>query len=365
MALAVKAIALVGIAAREDVSAALESILIGRESDRAVFRALFDAYFDAGAGGSPDRCDGQGAAREALADDASRERRRILDAIPRWSGHQKKAGVEHRIQFDGPMTASHSERLRHADFGTLEALEYRDVQRMARDITIALPARPGRRYRKAQGCKGGERIDWPGAVQESMRTGGELMRLPRSKRTSKTLPVLVLVDVSGSMERYARILLSFLHAALPLASRRDVFVFGTHLTDLTRCFERGDIDDMLLGANASIDDFAGGTRIGGSLGELRRHYGHRLVGGRTIAVLVTDGLETGSPEALGNELQWLRRRARRLLWLNPMMRFEGYAPAARGASALHKHAHAMLAAYNLATLEQLAEHLARLFIAVR
>ena len=176
------------------------------------------------------------------------------------------------------------------------------------------------------------------------------------------LPLLVLVDVSGSMERYARPLLAFLHAATRDAygrkGRRDVFAFGTHLTDLTPAFGLADTDDMLAAASAAIDDFAGGTRLGESLASLRLQHARRLVGGRTLVLLITDGLDTGEPQALSRELDWLRLHSRRLLWLNPLLRFSGYAPLARGAAVLHRQAHGMLAVHNLSKLQDLAASLA-------
>jgi uncharacterized protein with von Willebrand factor type A (vWA) domain len=168
----------------------------------------------------------------------------------------------------------------------------------------------------------------------------------------------VLVDVSGSMERYARLLLAFLHAATRRLRRRDVFAFGTHLTDVTPAFRLGDTDAMLADAAARIDDFAGGTCLGESLAALREHHARRLVGRRTLVLLISDGLDTGEPERLDAELAWLKRRSRRLLWLNPLLRYEGYAPLARGAQVLHRHADGMLAVHNLSKLEDLAAALA-------
>ncbi|PMS35242.1 hypothetical protein B0G57_111108 [Trinickia symbiotica] len=358
IALALEAVSLVGIDTREDVCATLECVLICREADRFVFHALFDAWFDAGAShGQPIA---QEAFQEAVGSAATQERRRVRDAAPQWPRAKIAPAVEYRIRFSGLLTASDKERLRFSDFGTLDALEYREVQRLARSIAVALPSAKARRHQATVGSASSSPIDWPRALREGVRTGGELIRLPRARRRQKRLPLLALVDVSGSMERYARMWLAFLHMAIPLDGRRDVFAFGTHITDLKRCFGCGDVDEMLTRANAAIDDFAGGTRIGGSLAQLRRRYAHRFVGGRTIVVIITDGLETGSPEALHDELSWLKRRARCLLWLNPMMRFEEYTPVARGASALHRYADTMLAAHNLHRLEEAAAHLARL-----
>jgi len=197
-------------------------------------------------------------------------------------------------------------------------------------------------------------------MHQASQTGGELVRLPRLARREQALPLLVLVDVSGSMERYARLLLAFLHAATRRHPRRDVFAFGTHLTDLTPAFKVADTDEMLAHASAAIDDFAGGTQLGDSLATLRRLHSRRLVGRRTLVLIITDGLDTGEPAGLMKELAWLRLRSRRLLWLNPLLRFEGYAPLARGAAALHSQAHGMVAVHNVSKLEDLAASLAAL-----
>ncbi|MBS0608191.1 MAG: VWA domain-containing protein, partial [Proteobacteria bacterium] len=176
------------------------------------------------------------------------------------------------------------------------------------------------------------------------------------------------VDVSGSMERYARLLLAFLHAATARVRvdgqahrlRRDVFAFGTGLTDLSSAFKEADTDRMLQRAGQAIHDFAGGTRLGDSLASLRRQHARRLVGRRTLVLLVSDGLDTGEPEDLARELDWLKHRCRRLLWLNPLLRFDGYEPSARGAAVLHRAADAMLAVHNITRLQQLAGAIAGL-----
>jgi uncharacterized protein with von Willebrand factor type A (vWA) domain len=197
-------------------------------------------------------------------------------------------------------------------------------------------------------------------MQQAARTGGEWMLLPRLQRRSQPLPLLVLVDVSGSMERYARLLLAFLHASTRGLRRRDLFVFGTGLTDLTPAMRLADTDQMLAQANRAIQDFAGGTRLGASLAQLRRQFARRLVGRRTLVLLISDGLDTGEPAELERELDWLRAHCHRLLWLNPLLRFDGYAPLARGATQLHRRAHGMLAVHNLEKLEDLASGIAAL-----
>ena len=191
--------------------------------------------------------------------------------------------------------------LRHADFNALGAAEYRLVERLARDVALPVPrCRRGACARPRAGD--GARMHWPGVLREAARTGGELMQLPRLQRREEPLPLLVLVDVSGSMERYARLLLAFLHAATRGArphgpARRVRLRHPPHRPDAR--VPPGRHRRMLAAASAAIDDFAGGTRLGESLASLRKHHARRLVGGRTLVLLITDGLDTGEPDDAG------------------------------------------------------------------
>jgi uncharacterized protein with von Willebrand factor type A (vWA) domain len=359
MALAVDAVQMVGLGAKDDVSAALETVLVSREQDRMVFREVFDAYFR-----DPE------IAQKLLAQmlpsaegkaEPSKRRPRVREALSPPRAPQalaKPKPEDQKLELDAAMTASDLQRLQHADFNTLSATEYHLVERLARDIALPIPQVDQRRTRPGER---GARMHWPGVLRQAARHGGELAVLAKLTRRQQALPLLVLVDVSGSMERYARLLLAYLHAATQgQGVHRDVFAFGTQLTDLTSAFRLADSDAMLTAASEQIVDFAGGTQLGASLQTLRTEHGRRLVGRRTLVLLITDGLDTGEPEVLAQELDWLRRSCRRLLWLNPLLRFDGYAPLARGAAQLHSRAHAMLAVHNLSKLEDLAASLAAL-----
>ena len=355
IALATQAAQLVGVANKADLRAAFETVMISREQDRQVFRELFDAYFR-----DPEMANKLLAQLLPSAEgkaEPSKRRPRVREALaaPKVPGRAAPDKADQEVDFDAAMTASDLDTLKHADFSALSGVEYHLVEQLARDIALPVPRLPARRRRPASH---GDRLHWPGVMRRAARTGGELLQLPRLRRLQEPLPLLVLVDVSGSMERYARLLLAFLHAATRSQRRRDVFAFGTHLTDLTPAFRLADTDAMLEAASAAIDDFAGGTRLGDSLATLRRQHARRLVGRRTLVLLITDGLDTGEPEDLASELQWLVRHSRRLLWLNPLLRFDGYAPAARGAAVLHRYAHGMLAVHNLSKLKDLAAGLA-------
>ncbi|MFD1711401.1 VWA domain-containing protein [Ottowia sp. GY511] len=361
MALAQQALQCVGVDRRGDVSAALEAVLVGREQDRAVFRELFDAFFR-----DPElankllsqmlpRAEGQAA--------GPRQRPRVKEVLqpPRPAAARPPTAPEKEFQFDAAMTASDLARLRHADFNQLSASEYQLVERLARDIRLPLPTVRSRRVR-ASGR--GARVHWGRTLHEAARTGGEVMALHRLQRRRQPLPLLVLVDVSGSMERYARLLLAFLHAATRQLDghrvQRDVFAFGMQLTDLTAAFAEADTDAMLLRAGAAITDFAGGTHLGDAIAALRHGHARRLVGRRTLVLLVSDGLDTGDAEQLGRELGWLKRHSRALLWLNPLLRYDAYAPIARGAAQLHRAADGMLAVHNIDKLQDLAAGIAAL-----
>ena len=354
IALAQQAALLVGLDSKADLGAALEAVLVNRERDRTVFRELFALYF-----GNPAAATGASAAllSGAPPTPTSAHRPRVREALAAQPAPGSAGPADAPIDADAAMSASDLRRLRHADFQGLGAGEYRLVERLARDIALPLPRIAARRTRA--GVRGA-RLHWPGLMRQAARSGGELLHLPRRERQPQALPLLLLVDVSGSMERYARLLLAFLHAATREQRRRDVFAFGTELTDLTPAFRLGDSDAMLATAAALIPDYAGGTRLGESLATLRRQHAHRLVGRRTLVLLISDGLDTGAPETLEAELAWLRRSSRRILWLNPLLRFEGYAPLARGAALLQRLVHGSLAVHNLSRLQDLAAGLAAL-----
>ena len=350
--LAQEAAQLVGLGSRQDLGDALEAVLVSREDERGVFRELFDAFFR-----DPEIAQTLLAQMLPAASpaEAARRRPRVSEALAPQARFGARPAQDPELQFDAAMTASDLARLKHADFNGLSASEFHLVEQLAREVALPVPEvpmpRPGTR---------GTRLHWARTLRHAAHTGGELLVLRRLQRRRQPLPLLVLVDVSGSMERYARLLLAFLHAATRGHRRRDVFAFGTHLTDLTPAFRLADTDAVLAAASARIDDFAGGTRLGESLATLRQRHARRLVGRRTLVLLISDGLDTGDMAELDRELDWLKHRCRRLLWLNPLLRYEGYAPLARGASVLHRHADAMLAVHNLGKLQDLAASLAAL-----
>jgi hypothetical protein len=169
---------------------------------------------------------------------------------------------------------------------------------------------------------------------------------------------VILCDVSGSMHRYTRMFLHFAHSLGSERRRVSTFVFGTHLTNVTRQLRGRDVDEALARVSAAANDWAGGTRIATSLAAFNREWARRLLAQNACVVLVTDGLERDEAGTLGAEMARLRRAAHRLVWLNPLLRFEGFEPRATGIAAMRPHVDAFLPMHNLATLSDLARELA-------
>ena len=356
IALAQTAAMLIGIDRKDDLAAALECAMIAQEQDRTVFAQMFEAFFR-----NPEL------AHKLLAQMLPQAQESAKVAVPRRARVQealravataknRPPAKEDEVELDAAMSASQAIRLHHADFQSLNASEFRLVEQLARSIPLALPHIKGRR---TQAGSFGHRLDWTRAMRDAARQGGELIRLPHLQRRKQPLPLLILIDVSGSMERYARLMMAFLHQSTRQVPR-SVFAFGTELTDLSGPFRMADTDDMLSAVSEKISDFAGGTRLGLSLGQLRAHHQRQLTGRRTIVLLITDGLDTGSTHDLSQELSWLKRHCRKLLWLNPLLRFDGYAPIASGAQVLHRHVDGSVAIHNLARLQDLAQAIMRL-----
>ena len=356
LALAQTAAMSVGLERKDDLAAALECVMIGQEQDRTVFAQMFEAFFR-----NPELAHKLLAQMLPQAQESAKptvpRRARVQEALRAVaSAKNRPPAQDDEIELDAAMSASQAIRLHHADFQSLNASEFRLVEQLAKSIPLALPHIRGRR---TQTGAHGTRMDWTRAMRDAARLGGELIRLPHLQRRQQALPLLILIDVSGSMERYARLMMAFLHQSTRKAPR-SVFAFGTELTDLSGPFRLADTDDMLLAVSAKIADFAGGTRLGLSLSQLRTRHQRQLIGRRTVVLLITDGLDTGATSDLSHELSWLKRHCRKLLWLNPLLRFDGYAPIASGAHVLHRHADGMVAIHNMARLQDLAQAIMRL-----
>lgn len=250
------------------------------------------------------------------------------------------------------MVASAVERLKQKSFEQLTEEERTACYRLIRKMRVSMPERRSRRLRPAPK---GARFDFRRTLRSSLRTEGEPFRRAWRHRRIKPRPLVLVLDVSGSMSTYARALLQFAHAAMRTAPKVEVFAFGTRLTRLTRALRGADPDAALLEASALAQDWEGGTRIGDSLAELLKGHSQAASLRGSIVVLCSDGLDRGDPNVLAAQMLKLTRLAHRVVWVNPLKGSSRYQPLQRGMAAALPHLDVFVPGHNVASLESLAE----------
>jgi hypothetical protein len=216
---------------------------------------------------------------------------------------------------------------------------------------MRLPIRdvPTRRF---QPDPRGLRADMRATLRAQMRSGG-VLALKRRSRRSRPPPLVILCDISGSMARYSRVFLHFVHAVTNDRDRVYTFLFGTRLTNITRYLREADVDDALDAVAGAVEDWSGGTRIGHCLASFNRHWSRRVLGQGAIVVLISDGLDRDAGTDIGREMERLHKSSRRLIWLNPLLRYEGFAPKSLGVRAILPHVDEFRPVHSLESLEAL------------
>jgi uncharacterized protein len=250
---------------------------------------------------------------------------------------------------------SAQELLRQKDFEEMTWQETEQVRRLLESAAWRVAERRTRRMRPGRSG----RIDLRRSARHAIRSSGELMRLFRRRPRMRRRPLVLICDVSGSMESYSRLLMIFAYA---IARREDLeaFVFSTRLTRITRQLRQRDIDKALDSVTKNVHDFSGGTRIGEALADFNRHWARRVLGHGAVVIIVSDGWDRGDPSQLTAELIHLRRSAHRLIWLNPLIGSQGYEPLTRGMAAALPYCDDFLAAHNVQALDDLGRLLAGL-----
>jgi uncharacterized protein with von Willebrand factor type A (vWA) domain len=352
---ALAAVECVGLVRRDDVHAALCAVMLDRHDQQALFDAAFAAFWR----------------------DPKLLERMMLELLPRIRGRGRKEPVARperlanalapprepapplagrrdaeALEFDASFTFSDRERLQHADFHGMSVEEFELAQRIAR--SLPLPVDPVRRRRHEAAARG--RLDLRATMLRMARAPHTLA--PAFTRARTELPgLVVLLDISGSMDRYARLLLHYVHGLMRRHVDVHVFTFGTRLTDITRCMRDRDPDVALRLAGDRVADWRGGTRIASCLAEFNRAWARRVLSFRAAVLLVTDGLDRDEHGGLALEAARLRRAAHQLVWLNPLLRYEGFEPRAAGVRALLPHVDRFLPVHNLASLADLGRAL--------
>ncbi len=253
-------------------------------------------------------------------------------------------------------TYSATEVLRHKDFAALSDEEMRAVRRLIHQMVTPAGRRRSRRYRRG----GDERLDLRRVLRQSLRFNGEPLLFAWRRRRWKPRPVVLLCDISGSMERYTRLLLHFAYAMENASERVEAFVFATRLTRITRQLRIHNADLALDRVMATVEDWSGGTRIGGAIDEFNRRFGRRFLGHGATAVVISDGWDRGDPALLAQATLRLQRSCHRLIWMNPLMGAPGFEPLTLGLRAVLPYVDDFISAHNLVSLEQLQDLLENL-----
>jgi hypothetical protein len=251
------------------------------------------------------------------------------------------------IELDATFTVSDREVLQRADFESMTGEELAQAKKLIANLRLPIPEVQTRRL--VPDARG-QRVDLRATLRASLRAGADIIPLRRRSQESRHPPLVVLCDISGSMSRYSRMFLHFLHAITNDRDRVHTFVFGTRLTNITRHLRHRDVDVALAGVAAAVADWSGGTRIGASIKEFNLRWSRRVLGQNAVLLLITDGLDRDLGKDLGPEMERLHKSCRKLIWLNPLLRYEGFEPRPLGVRVMLPHVDAFLPAHNIDSL---------------
>ena len=253
-------------------------------------------------------------------------------------------------ELDVTFTVSDRERLQTMDFEAMSAEEIAEAKDEIRKLVLPLDEKRTRRFRADPA---GPVADLRMTVRASLRSGGEILDIARRRRVTRVPPLVMLCDISGSMSRYAQILLHFIHAVTNDRDRVSSFLFGTRLTNVTRQLRHRDPEAAFEMVSHAVPDWSGGTRIGESLERFNKEWSRRVLGQGAVVLLITDGLDREGAKGLAEATDRLRKSCRRLIWLNPLLRYEGFQPKSQGVRAMLPHVHEFRPVHNLASLREL------------
>ena len=275
---------------------------------------------------------------------------------PRAQDGENEAGEEPEVeqQIEIQLSYSAGEALRTKDFGSFTWEEVQACKALLKELAWRIEPRKTRRKRPTAR---GRQIDMRRLLRHNLRYGGEPIELTWRAPRTRQRPLVVLCDISGSMDRYSRILLQFVHTISNGLRDVEAFVFGTRLTRVTRLLRERDIDDAISAVSKHVNDWSGGTRIGETLKEFNFFWGRRVLGRGAVVLLISDGWDRGESKLLGNEMSRLQRSCHRLIWLNPLLGSRDYQPLTQGMQAALPYVDDFLPVHNLASLEQLGAKL--------
>ncbi|WP_341987581.1 VWA domain-containing protein [Azorhizobium sp. AG788] len=349
---AAEAMRIAGIGSREDLYWTLHAVFVSRREDHAVFDQAFQLFWRRRAAGdklmallSP--------VAVPVAPQAPKPGLRRVEEAFFAGGNKPQPEAPPEIEVDARLTASDADVLRTRDFAQMSAEELEQAR--CRIAALNMPDDRVRTRRLTPDPRG-RLVDMRAALRASLATGGAFIPLRRRGPSERPPPVVALVDISGSMSDYARPVLHFLHA-LTARRRVETFLFGTRLTNVSRALRHRDGDAALAGVAQMVPDWSGGTRIAPSLRAFNKDWSRRVMAQNPVVLLVTDGLERDADDTLSREMDRLHRSCRRLVWLNPLLRYAAFEPRARGVKAMLPHVDEFRPVHDLASLEGLVKAL--------
>lgn len=352
---AVDAVQTAGITDRRDFYWTLHAVFVNRRDQRELFDQAFHIFWR-----NPELLEkmmslmlpGLRSPEEPEAEMS----RRLAEALhPPGEGGGTDRESESEIELDAAMTFSDRELLQQMDFEKMSVAELARAKAALRRMALPLANVATRRFAPDPR---GTRTDMRATLRAQLRAGG-LVGLKRKRRRIRSPPLIVLCDISGSMSRYSRLFLHFMHAVTNDRDRVFTFLFGTRLTNITRYLRQKDVDVALDQVSASVEDWSGGTRIGQCLAEFNRHWSRRVLGQGAVVLLITDGLDREAGVGIGPEMDRLHKSCRRLIWLNPLLRYEAFAPKSSGMRAILPHVDEFRPVHNLESLDELVTALSR------
>ena len=357
---ALRAVAAAGFSQKADFFWTLHASFVSRPEERQVFEQIFRLYWR-----DPrflehmmslmvPQVKGTQAERKVEAAE-KRAAEALLDGAGPKVPRPESAQEAEEIEIDATATASAEERLRTLDFEQMSIAELAEARRAIAKLTLPVAQILSRRTSPSPQ---GARADWRATMRISLRRGGEITALARKEPRKRWPDLVALCDISGSMSQYSRMVLHFLHAVSNQKgagwARVHAFTFGTRLTNITRHLGQRDVDAALAAAGSEAQDWQGGTRIGACLHDFNRDWSRRVMG-QAVVLLITDGLDRDPVEVLAREMERLHLSARRLIWINPLLRWDGFLPRAKGIQAMLPHVDCFRSAHSIASLEGLAQ----------
>ncbi|MBU6506998.1 MAG: VWA domain-containing protein [Alphaproteobacteria bacterium] len=350
---AVEAVRAVGLENRADFYWALHAVFVNRREQRLIFDQAFHVFWR-----NPKLLERMlGLLLPELqvpSQDGAEMSRRLVEALRAGHADGAERPREDKVELDAAMTFSAREVLQTMDFETMSTAEMNAARDAVKRLALALAERPMRRF---AADPRGVRIDMRATLRAQLRAGG-LVALKRKHRVTRPPPLVVLCDISGSMSRYTRIFLHFLHAVINDRDRVHAFLFGTRLTNITRPLRTRDVDEALDKVAAAVEDWSGGTRIGQCLAEFNRRWSRRVLGQGAVVLFISDGLDRDAGVGLAAEMERLHKSCSRLIWLNPLLRYAGFAPKSLGMKAILPHVDEFRPVHNLESLKAVVAALA-------